>query len=425
MEIALFTPLPPQNTGIADYVFHWLEGMSADKNMAITLFSNTEADSLLGYPIKSITHLDHTQLTAFDLIIYHLGNNVQYHGYMLEIIKKHKGIIHLHDVVLHHLMAAKTYGEGELDAYLAMIEKHYGKMKRDDFFARLSLHRIPWEEDDVADFPLFEEFVQYADMCIVHSNYALHKIKAVFNQLPVFAIPQLYRLELPAENLIHETGFQIGVFGGVDSQKKVDVIIKALAALNQLQLYDFTLHIVGNISPSCEFVHTLPKQLAIEDKVIVHGRVDKETYMQLFNAVDLIIALRMPTMGETSAVVMQALQLTIPVIVTDIGWYSELPDFVDKIGLDNLEKNLEDTLLNYFSIAGYLENKVSQIKSHAASHFDFESYIANYKQILHYQYNLKLNKLLYKQFSQLFSDVDIINDDLLLTSCLTKIKHIF
>ncbi len=425
MRIALFTPLPPQNTGIADYVFHWLEGIASDKKIAITLFSNAPIQTLLNYPVKSIHSIDDSELADFDLIIYHLGNNFQYHGYMLDIIKKHNGIIHLHDVVVHYLLAAKTYGDGDLNAYLDLIEKHYGHSVRDYFLTQLNANNIPWENDDVINFPLFEEFVQYANACIVHSNYALEKITTLFPQLCVHTIPQLYRLPARFYLPSPDKGLQIGVFGGVDPQKKVDVIIRALASIHKLKHYDFKLHIVGGISLPCEFVHSLPKKLGIDDKICVHGRVDEKTYTQLFNAVDLIIALRMPTMGETSAVVMQALQLNIPVIVTDIGWYSELPEFVDKISLDNLEKNLETTLLNYFATDGYLKNKILAIQDYAQNHFNFDHYINNYKKILDYQYNLKLNKLLYKQLSDTFTELDIIHDDGILNACLSKIKQLF
>jgi len=44
-----------------------------------------------------------------------------------------------------------------------------------------------------------------------------------------------------------------------------------------------------------------------------------------------MIALRMPTMGETSAVVMKALQAGLPTIVSDHGWYAELPECVRKL----------------------------------------------------------------------------------------------
>jgi len=424
MQIALLTPLPPQNTGIADYVFHWLTGIKQDKNISITLFSNVSVDSVLNYPVHTITQINCTQLADFDLIIYHLGNNVQYHGYMLEIIKKYRGIIHLHDVVLHHLFAAKTYAEGHLDVYLTAIEKYYGQPQRDVFLARLHANHVPWEDENIANFPLFEEFVQYADACIVHSDYALNKIKTAFPQLNTYSIPQLYQLN-PLINKQRNHCLQIGVFGGVDSQKKVDAIIKVLAG-SRLQHHDFKLHIVGAISsPSCDFVHTLPQQLGIEDKICVHGRVNEKTYSDLFNAVDLIIALRHPTMGETSAVVMQALQLHIPVIVTDIGWYSELPDFIDKIAVDNLAQHLENTLLNYFTSESYLDEKIKALKNYAENCLDFQHYIDNYKKILAYQYNLKLNQILYKKFSHLFTDLTIVEDDRLLASCLTKIKEIF
>ena len=36
-------------------------------------------------------------------------------------------------------------------------------------------------------------------------------------------------------------------------------------------------------------------------------------------------------MGETSAIVVQALQLGTPVIVSDVGWYAELPECVLKV----------------------------------------------------------------------------------------------
>lgn len=424
MEIALFAPIPPQNTGIADYVFHWLQGMSIDKNMNITVFSNSEADFLLNYPVKSIAEINYNDLAAFDLIIYHIGNHMQYHGYMLDIIKQCGGIIHLHDVVLYHLLVTKVWQEGGLDAFLTMIEKHYGTAKKNQALTRFYADENLWRNDNIADFPLFEEFVQYADACIVHSHYALTKIKTAFPQLNTYSIPQLYQLTANL-NKQREHCLQIGVFGGVDSQKKVDLIIKVLAS-EKLQHYDFKLHIVGAISsPSCDFVHTLPKQLGIEDKVCVHGRVDEKTYSHLFNAADLIIALRYPTMGETSAVVMQALQLHIPVIVTDIGWYTELPDFIDKIAVDNLAQHLENTLLNYFTSARYLDEKIKALKIYAENCLDFQHYIDNYKKILGYQYNLKLNQILYKKFSHLFTDLAIVEDDELLASCLTRIKEIF
>src|ERR1700730_18335785 len=45
-------------------------------------------------------------------------------------------------------------------------------------------------------------------------------------------------------------------------------------------------------------------------------------------ACDVHVCLRWPYMGETSAVAVRALSLGKPLVVSDVGWFSELPDDV-------------------------------------------------------------------------------------------------
>jgi glycosyltransferase involved in cell wall biosynthesis len=55
-------------------------------------------------------------------------------------------------------------------------------------------------------------------------------------------------------------------------------------------------------------------------------------------AADVHVNLRSPTMGETSGTAIRALSLGRPLIVSDIGWFSELPDDVAlKIPVDEEE----------------------------------------------------------------------------------------
>ena len=46
----------------------------------------------------------------------------------------------------------------------------------------------------------------------------------------------------------------------------------------------------------------------------------------LMAACDVLVNLRYPTMGETSGSVIRALSLGKPLVVSDVGWFSELPD---------------------------------------------------------------------------------------------------
>jgi glycosyltransferase involved in cell wall biosynthesis len=55
---------------------------------------------------------------------------------------------------------------------------------------------------------------------------------------------------------------------------------------------------------------------------------DLQTFMDWLGATDIVLSLRYPTMGETSAIALRALAAGRPLVVFDHGWYSELPDAV-------------------------------------------------------------------------------------------------
>src|SRR5206468_10875072 len=56
--------------------------------------------------------------------------------------------------------------------------------------------------------------------------------------------------------------------------------------------------------------------------------VDERRLWSLMAACDACVSLRAPTMGETSGSAIRALSLGRPLVVSGIGWFSELPDDV-------------------------------------------------------------------------------------------------
>ena len=55
-------------------------------------------------------------------------------------------------------------------------------------------------------------------------------------------------------------------------------------------------------------------------------------------ACDVLVILRSPTMGETSGTAIRALSLGKPLVVSDVGWFAELPDDVAlKVPVDERE----------------------------------------------------------------------------------------
>jgi glycosyltransferase involved in cell wall biosynthesis len=54
--------------------------------------------------------------------------------------------------------------------------------------------------------------------------------------------------------------------------------------------------------------------------------VREERMWSLMAACDVLVSLRYPTMGETSGSVIRAMSIGKPLIVSDVGWFAELPD---------------------------------------------------------------------------------------------------
>ncbi|MCK5728679.1 MAG: glycosyltransferase family 4 protein [Methylococcales bacterium] len=426
MHIALLSPLPPQQSGIADYVEHLLRGFDHHKTIKITLFSNTTIKNLLNYEVVDIDSLVENQLEDYDLVIYQLGNNIHYHQYMLALLKRYGGIVHLHDLVLHHMIAGINYQDEKITPnYFQIIKRHYGEDNKNRIQHLISEGNFIWESPEVVDYPLFEEFVQYADSCIVHSKYTFERVKAVFPKIPLYIIDQLYDLKPLKKTIRLQKILRIGVFGGIDLQKKVDIVIEVLAEIKTRHPnVNFRLDIVGAINETCNSIFLLPHQLGLEKNVFIHGRLDEQQYNERLAQTDVIIALRVPTMGETSAVVMQGLQLGIPVIVTNVGWYSELPEIVDKVSSIEVKQGLHALLLKYAN-PDYLQNKTEEISQYALENFDFSSYILRYQAILEREYHNYLNTPLYPLFAKAFKDLEIINDDILLHGRLKRLEALF
>jgi glycosyltransferase involved in cell wall biosynthesis len=62
--------------------------------------------------------------------------------------------------------------------------------------------------------------------------------------------------------------------------------------------------------------------------VLLRGYVPADEFSSLGAAADICVSLRSPTLGETSASAVAALTVGTPLVVSDVGWFRELPDSV-------------------------------------------------------------------------------------------------
>jgi glycosyltransferase involved in cell wall biosynthesis len=175
---------------------------------------------------------------------------------------------------------------------------------------------------------------------------------------------------------------RLGVFGRVEPHKRVDQILAAMAELRRRGV-DMRLDICGPPGATMGELVDQIGALGLSSVVQLRGHLEHARFVSEIAGVDLCVNLRDPTMGETSAVVTQALQLGTPVIVTDVGWYADLPDFVLKVpagpaAVDALVDHLARLDANRESLHSLAEST----RRYASTELDFAAVIARYVGIL-------------------------------------------
>src|SRR5256886_5361733 len=152
MKVAYYSPLPPERSGIADY------------------------SSLLLPALERVLDVDvvrrgRTRPVAADVALYHVGNDPESHGWIVDALRRRPGVVVLHDFVLHHLVAGLTIGRKDGPGYLAAMERDAGVPGRLLAHGVLDGRVAPIWETRPDEFPLVGEILSSATGLIVHSHY--------------------------------------------------------------------------------------------------------------------------------------------------------------------------------------------------------------------------------------------------------------
>ena len=319
MRVALFSPMPPERSGISDYSELLLPSLRERCEIVVAKRGAKKPPR------------------GTDVCVYHIGNNPDAHGWIVEGLRRTPGVVVLHDFVLHHLVAGLTIGRRDGHGYLDAMEREGGVVGRLLGHAVLDKRIPPLWENRPEDFHLAGEVLGLATGLIVHSHYVRDRSRAAGYEGPIWVVPHpaFPVPPLPAVDVRGEPLF--GSFGNVNASKRVPQLLEAFARV-RAQRSESRLLLVGATSPGFDLDRRL-QRLGLDGAGIEReGYVEESRLWQLMAAADAHVNLRSPTMGETSGTAIRALSLGKPLIVSDVGWFSELPDDVAlKIPVDEQE----------------------------------------------------------------------------------------
>ena len=310
MKVAYFSPLPPERSGIADY-------------SALLLPALRER-----IDVEAVDRGQRKPPRGTDLCVYHVGNNPDVHGWIVDALKRTPGVVVLHDFVLHHLVAGLTLARKDVAGYLNAMEREAGLPGRLLALGVVDGCVPPLWSTRPEDFALAGDVLDLArdHGLIVHSEHVRARALATGFDGPIWRIPMPVWPAPPTAPAAVDGDPVIGSFGFLNANKRIPQLLEAFAAL-RARHPGARLLLVGPEAPGLELERRVAS-LGLEDAVERHGYVDEAQFWSLLAACDVAVSLRWPTMGETSAGAIRVLSLAKPLIVSDVDAFRELPDDV-------------------------------------------------------------------------------------------------
>ena len=306
MRVAYFSPMPPEQTGIADYSALLLPALERRVDVTVARRGRTRAPR------------------GADLALYQVGNNPDAHSWIVDALRKRPGVVVLHDFVVHHLVAGMTIGRRDGHGYLDLMEREHGVVGRLLAHGVLDKRIPPLWESRPEDFPLTSFVLEHATGVIVHSHYVRGLVRRTGYRGPVFVVPHpAWPVPAIAPERVTD-GVVIGCFGVVNASKRIPELLRAIAKVRESHR-DVTLLLVGPTSAGFDLDRRLQRLGLADEGLVREGWIDESRLWALMAGSDVLVNLRHPTMGETSGSVVRALSLAKPSVVSDVGWFSELP----------------------------------------------------------------------------------------------------
>jgi glycosyltransferase involved in cell wall biosynthesis len=315
-RLAVVTLLPPTQSGVADHSAALLDELA--RLADVTCFTADEVAPLTvaatpGYPVRPLGLLPNLMRGgAFDGVLYTMGNN-KLHRPFLDVLAEVPGTVLFHDIRI-----GDCYTPDERQE---MAEQHY--------------------PDDTHPRPLYAAAVATtATQCLVHSGHAAELLAADCGVAAVNVGPLPMRGSLvtgvePVVPPAADDAVWIVTAGVADTVKQTHTFVAAAELLLDRHP-DWNAAVVG-----------LGGERFVEEgsRVIATGRVTSREYTQWMGRATVLVQLRARSNGESSAAVADALANGIPIIATDLGATSELPDDVlVKIPRDVTPAELADTI---------------------------------------------------------------------------------
>jgi glycosyltransferase involved in cell wall biosynthesis len=349
-RLALFSPVPPAATGVADYAADVLAALAPRHE--IDVFHDQAAPERERLP-AAVGLFHHSEFAArqaerpYGLAVYQMGNGPA-HDFVYEPLARVPGLLVLHDLVLHHGRGRMFLDSPEARAYARDPGRPEARAAAADVLGRYAAevaHAYPAQAGRLVEahlgtvgdllpyaYPLFRLPVEASRAVAVHNDFMAEAVRAEVPTAEVVRIP-MPMTPLPVadgavEALRRRYGiapgdFLVGTFGLVTREKRVETVARAVARATVAHP-GVRLLVVGPVADRSALDAHLAA-LGIASRAIVAGRVPLSELGAHLALADVAAHLRYPTARETSAALLRVLAQGRPTVMADLEHLADVP----------------------------------------------------------------------------------------------------
>ncbi len=300
--VAVWSPLPPSTSGIADYVAEQLPALA--RHLAVRAAAGEE---------------DEADADASQLDLYHVGNSPAHAGVYRAALRR-PGVVVLHDWSLHQLVLCETVERGDVSAYLREMRRAHGE---EGSFVGRQVARALGGTLLPALYPVNERVLESALAVVTLSRAMAARVARVLPGRPLLHLP--HHLSLPLDPLpsrpqaraalgLPADGPVVTVPGLATTTKGLPAALRAVARLRSRHA-GLRLVVAGALEAGLP-LHDWAREAGAADALVVTGRLELPDFVRHLCAADVVLALRFPSYGEMSGALVRALGVGRPALVT-------------------------------------------------------------------------------------------------------------
>lgn len=329
LRVHWVSPLPPAETDIAHYTARILPALADAVDLTLWTDAPDWDRGLEAHcPVR---RLDPQGLLPRDLggegagnvVFLNIGNSWVYHSGIFRLAQRLPAVIVLHDMAIQEMAYDSIRYDGfDAEAYRSGMTRWYGEqgatLTQDLLDKKINAQEV------ARSAPGFELTMDRAISVLTHTRMAYDAVTAR-EALPAYLLdlPFAPSVQAPLALRAKDGPLRLVQFGYIGPNRRLSEVLQVLAGLKGE--VDFRLDVMGKIWDHGSIADEVAA-LDLGNHVTLHGFVEEATLDAGLAEAHLVFNLRYPTMGEASGSQLRIWNASAAAVVSDLGFYSSLPD---------------------------------------------------------------------------------------------------